>query len=171
MKRGPYTHCAFCGKPLKKMMDARRLQRVGFCIDHVPDNLRCSAITEKGTRCKHLISNNGLCDSHIKTDGNPGKKQQYKSLVEWLIEKGEITGIYQPVNYYEYIVSDEWRTKAIEAKKRAGWKCQVCNKPGTALTLKAHHRTYERLGHENPEDITVLCSGCHEKFHDILPEN
>lgn len=65
------------------------------------------------------------------------------------------------INYYEYIQSPEWKTKAEAAKKRAGYRCVVCN--GTDR-LEAHHRTYERLGNELPEDITALDHDCHELF-------
>lgn len=70
-------------------------------------------------------------------------------------------------NYYEYIYSEEWKLKAKEAKKRAGFRCQLCN---GEKELNAHHRTYDRLGSELPEDITVLCRDCHAKFHDKLPK-
>ena len=66
-------------------------------------------------------------------------------------------------DYHEYINSDEWWEKATMAKWRAGERCQVCN--GT-YRLEAHHRTYERLGHEEKGDITVLCRDCHQVFHD-----
>lgn len=65
------------------------------------------------------------------------------------------------IDYYEYIKSTAWKEKADAAKERAGNRCQVCNKAGR---LDAHHRTYERLGDELPEDITVLCRECHEVY-------
>jgi nucleoside 2-deoxyribosyltransferase len=70
------------------------------------------------------------------------------------------------LDYHEYIRSPEWKAKADEAKRRAGGRCQICNNPGW---LHAHHRTYERLGNELPEDITVLCRGRHARFHNKLP--
>jgi hypothetical protein len=30
--------------------------------------------------------------------------------------------------------------------------------------LQVHHRDYSRLGHEDPEDLTVLCARCHKAF-------
>lgn len=69
-------------------------------------------------------------------------------------------------NYREYIQSPEWHERAEAAKERAGHRCRLCNIKGS---LHAHHRTYERLGKELPEDITVLCDDCHAKFHDIIP--
>jgi hypothetical protein len=68
-------------------------------------------------------------------------------------------------SYHEYLKSNEWKQKAEQAKEQAGWRCQLCNKEGNKGSLHAHHRTYERIGNELPEDITVLCSTCHAKFH------
>ena len=69
-----------------------------------------------------------------------------------------------PPNHREYINSAQWNTRALAAKERAGWRCQVCNKHKNQTILDAHHRTYERLGWELPSDITVLCRDCHELF-------
>ena len=35
-----------------------------------------------------------------------------------------------------------------------------------------HHRTYDRLGHEEAADLVVLCGSCHDRFHDAgeMPE-
>ncbi len=68
------------------------------------------------------------------------------------------------VDYYTYIQSAEWRERANVAKRRVGNRCQVCNRPATSVTLEAHHRTYERLGKERPEDLTVLCRDCHALY-------
>lgn len=68
-----------------------------------------------------------------------------------------------PVNYGEYLKSDRWRFTADAAKKRAGYRCQVCNRSDDVLD--AHHRTYDRLGDELDTDITVLCRKCHGLFH------
>lgn len=71
------------------------------------------------------------------------------------------------IDYYEYIASAEWKQKADTAKKAAGYRCQVCNKSkDEGAMLDAHHRTYERLGHERPEDVTVLCRDCHSLFEE-----
>jgi len=72
------------------------------------------------------------------------------------------------IQYQEYLQSDKWRQKADNAKERVGWHCQVCNASGIQNQLHAHHRTYENLGNEPPEDITVLCRKCHALFHDKL---
>lgn len=74
-----------------------------------------------------------------------------------------LSRIEQEAAFYEtYIHSAEWRARADAAKDRAGYRCQVCH---SNRRIEAHHRTYERLGHELDSDITVLCDDCHELFH------
>lgn len=70
-------------------------------------------------------------------------------------------GAAKPLTYREYIKSPAWRQKAEAAKKRAGYRCEVCNSPEN---LNAHHRCYDRLFIEEPGDITVLCRECHRLF-------
>ena len=64
--------------------------------------------------------------------------------------------------YRDYLRSPTWWAKAIAAKARANWRCQVCECEGP---LEAHHITYARLGHETAGDILVLCEACHMEIH------
>ena len=69
----------------------------------------------------------------------------------------------KPDNIYsDYIESEEW--KAVRRKRMSidGYQCQMC---GTAKNLEVHHLTYERLGHEDMDDLITLCHKCHEKVH------
>ena len=92
-------------------------------------------------------------------------RQQQVSYSWCSIPVGVSPAIEFDVGYCEYIRSSAWRTKASVAKERASWRCQLCNEHKDNVQLHAHHRTYERLGHERIEDITVLCADCHAKFH------
>lgn len=67
------------------------------------------------------------------------------------------------IDYPVYLKTKYWETRSIQAKERAGWRCSLCNKEGE---LHTHHRTYERLGYEDDEDLIVLCAACHAKYHD-----
>jgi 5-methylcytosine-specific restriction endonuclease McrA len=67
-----------------------------------------------------------------------------------------------PVNYSRYIKSASWKKKAAAARKRAGYRCQLCNR---MLPLQVHHRTYERLGYELKGDLIALCARCHRRHH------
>lgn len=65
-------------------------------------------------------------------------------------------------DYNEYLGSPGWKQKRDYALQRAGYRCQLCNRQDH---LEVHHRTYDRLGHEDPTDLTVLCRRCHGAFH------
>jgi len=66
-------------------------------------------------------------------------------------------------SYREYLRSPQWQRKRKGALKRAGNRCQLCNSPAR---LQVHHRTYDRIGNEAPDDLIVLCSVCHKTFHE-----
>lgn len=64
--------------------------------------------------------------------------------------------------YREYLRSEHWQQTRTSALERAGYKCECCR----AMTrLDVHHKTYERLGAELPEDLEILCRGCHGVRH------
>jgi 5-methylcytosine-specific restriction endonuclease McrA len=65
--------------------------------------------------------------------------------------------------YREYLRTPEWHERASKTYVRFGGRCAFCNAPGD---LEAHHRTYERRGHEEPGDLTALCPSCHSLFHE-----
>jgi len=69
--------------------------------------------------------------------------------------------------YKEYLLTKKWREFRQEALTAAGDACQVCN---SSENLQVHHRTYENLGHERPDDVTVLCKRCHAFYHQILQD-
>jgi 5-methylcytosine-specific restriction endonuclease McrA len=69
------------------------------------------------------------------------------------------------IDYATYISSVEWRLKAHDAKRRAGWVCMLCE---ATTALEVHHRTYARLGRELPTDLVVLCWRCHRRHHATL---
>jgi hypothetical protein len=64
--------------------------------------------------------------------------------------------------YRAYLRTAAWRQKREAALERADRRCQICN---SAQRLDAHHRTYERIYNEQPNDLTVLCRKCHDLFH------
>jgi hypothetical protein len=75
------------------------------------------------------------------------------------------------VDYKAYLQSDDWKARADAAKRRAGYRCQLCNRSRTQVILNVHHRTYERLGHEQPDDLTVLCEDCHGTYEAHRKQN
>lgn len=153
-----YQRCGVCGVMLRKSKKHDNVfRRYGLCEKHLPENAKCAAITQQGSRCRNLPIRKGIyCGIHKYLEGgHPRKRRKVPS------ESGK-----RYKDYYEYINSDEWKEKSRAMKKKFGYKCQLCNEPGPGLSV--HHRTYENLYHEPPEDLVVLCDNCHKKFHNII---
>lgn len=49
-------------------------------------------------------------------------------------------------------------------------ECQNCHKVISAKQQNVHHISYENVGKENDEDLTLLCRKCHEQIHGIEPK-
>jgi len=66
--------------------------------------------------------------------------------------------------YNDYLKTDYWKRVAEAVKKRADYKCQLCN---SQHDLCAHHRDYSHRGDELNylNDLICLCRRCHEIFH------
>lgn len=66
--------------------------------------------------------------------------------------------------YKQYLNSKEWldiRLDIITTRK----KCERC---GSTNRLQVHHKTYKNIFNEEPEDLELLCGGCHKKEHDLI---
>jgi hypothetical protein len=90
------------------------------------------------------------------------------------------------VIYADYLLSDHWKFTRELALDRAGRRCQcgLCpfatfyrheladRFPRAWTRLEVHHLSYERLGHEAPDDLLVLCGHCHAAAHGLpLPQD
>jgi 5-methylcytosine-specific restriction endonuclease McrA len=69
--------------------------------------------------------------------------------------------------YRDYLRTSHWFRVREWALVRAQRACALC--PATR-ELQVHHRSYARLGCEQPEDLIVLCRNCHQRHHGILPK-
>lgn len=67
----------------------------------------------------------------------------------------------EPDEYTRYLASAAWARKR-EAKLHAvGYRCQRCGVSRHTRPLNVHHLNYDRLGHENMDDLEVVCVQCH----------
>ncbi len=64
--------------------------------------------------------------------------------------------------YTEYLKSPWWRARRLAVIRLRGERCERC---GCRYHLQLHHRTYERVGRERPEDVELLCRWCHQREH------
>lgn len=67
-------------------------------------------------------------------------------------------------NYQNYLNDPSWKRQRKKALKRAWYRCEYC---GSTKNLDVHHMTYRRVGHEDDDDLIVLCHTCHQKVHGI----
>jgi hypothetical protein len=75
--------------------------------------------------------------------------------------------------YETYLETPHWqafRKQVLESQKeRLGYNCcEKCDDPQSdtrETALHLHHLTYERLGEERFEDVTIICRACHDKEH------
>lgn len=71
------------------------------------------------------------------------------------------------VFYEQHLRSSYWEDLKRRALNRSGRSCERCG----WLILgpyqsHLHHKTYERLGHEELDDVELLCISCHEEEHE-----
>jgi hypothetical protein len=66
--------------------------------------------------------------------------------------------------YAAYLATTEWRARRISIIRRDKKRCTEC---GSKRRLQVHHKTYERVGEELPEDLITLCDDCHCKAHGL----
>src|SRR4030095_3538534 len=71
------------------------------------------------------------------------------------------------MNYDSYLTSDAWYRLVAEVLRLPQYECYICLR---TRPLRAHHKTYARLGRERLSDLVVLCDTCHRKFHESLPQ-
>lgn len=50
-----------------------------------------------------------------------------------------------------------------------GFKCSVCKAPCKHFDI--HHKTYERIGNEDINDVIALCHTCHKNTHELITAN
>lgn len=74
------------------------------------------------------------------------------------------------VDYQDYISSNAWKNNParLTELEASGYRCRTCNVSAEGARLEVHHRTYRNLGNERPEDLTTLCSDCHEGVTSML---
>jgi hypothetical protein len=67
--------------------------------------------------------------------------------------------------YLDHIASTKWKAFRREILAERSRKCEDCGSGGNGRALHVHHLTYERMGHELPRDVRLLCVPCHEMRH------
>lgn len=76
--------------------------------------------------------------------------------------------------YAEYLRSNEWWQKRWvmyyargERDDLGRYRCEHCGGYFHKCRTEVHHKTYERVGNEELDDLEILCESCHGKHHGI----
>jgi len=70
---------------------------------------------------------------------------------------------------FGYLKSEKWKGVRLEALVREKAKCQICG--DESISNDAHHVWYpESIWETTEKHLVVLCRGCHEFVHAMLPE-
>ena len=64
--------------------------------------------------------------------------------------------------YDQYLRSSEWRCLRAQILMRDEYICRLCS---SNRATQVHHTTYERVGHELPDDLLSVCQSCHDAVH------
>jgi hypothetical protein len=91
------------------------------------------------------------------TEGEPQLTEEER-VEAWSI----YIGFLREMPYDFYLRSPLWQMMRQAAHDWWGSSCRTC---GATDRLHVHHRTYERLGNELPDDLIILCADCHARIH------
>ncbi len=118
------------------------------------------------TQLKHVIvrqyEENGGCVECWDTEA---EHRFLSDVHKNAVEIREVYGWDNPswwLRYDKYLRSPEWRSLRTQILTRDHYMCRLCScSPATEV----HHTTYERVGHERPDDLLSVCRSCHDAFH------
>ena len=74
----------------------------------------------------------------------------------------KVNGWMRELTYEEYLQTAQWWRTRERIVSRAGGVCEHCLANPSS---QVHHKTYDRLGHEDMADLVALCDPCHLKVH------
>ena len=91
-----------------------------------------------------------MCDADFR------KQRRDKDVARW-------AHLPKP-KYDEHLRSAFWKHVG-RAVRRRQHCCEACGKIRLEEPFHLHHKTYDRLGNEHPDDLELLCPRCHAAEH------
>ena len=141
----------------KEKEDAEREERA-FYEEHMA---RCDENT------------NRIISQYINTSALPNDDPAniWRDIGGSCFDGNKVATAIKALSYKTFLQTPYWKAVSYEAKRKAGFKCKICN---STKMLSTHHRTYDVHGYEHTYrgmgELVVLCQDCHAKFHDKLVE-
>ena len=136
---------------------------------------------EKELRDKEFAKDHEmLLNNYIERYVNPSHEfkkeirawEKIKSIMDKFDGEKRLEDAITSLEYHDFLNTPYWDVVRNYRLKKAEYKCELCGENGT---LNVHHKTYEHHGQEHlkriaDKDLIVLCSECHQKFHDKLQD-
>jgi hypothetical protein len=120
-------------------------------------------VKRSGDRLYFYLGND-IVPVHPGLDIISALADSYRKMID---EQDAETDRLRRMPYQDYLHTEHWQSVRTRKLEYAGWHCELCY---ADKSLNVHHKTYERRGCEEDNDLIVLCGDCHAKFHDKLPE-
>jgi hypothetical protein len=93
-----------------------------------------------------------------------------KANVKWKNRRGSIPeqrpGETRPQWYQRYLRCKHWLITRRLVLERANSRCEICRE---CHASEVHHKTYQRVGRENLDDLLAVCERCHKIQHSDGP--
>lgn len=144
--------CPHIARELRKRVIADgRISYVKQCIDcgHTSTPVRAASALKENP-------NPPLYDNHIQKRREQAKQCEYNKF--FLTSDPQLKK-----EYKSYLASDHWALRRKAVINRANGLCEICNSPAEEV----HHKTYTRIGNEQPDDLMAVCRACHELIHNV----
>lgn len=145
--------CESCGLNLVKRFDNKKQQQYMVC----PANRWGLNL------CNNVYRHDFNCHRESEEDRKQRLLENKETEKNW----GEKYGL-EYKSYLEYLQSDLWKQKKVEALSVMGNFCKIC---GSKKNINVHHRSYDRIGEELVEDLSILCKSCHKMIHILIQQN
>lgn len=172
--------CKNCGKSIYKIISKSELKNwINSECEYICPNCEPkpkeedTRTPEEKEEAKTLFFINMLCNPNMSWEKDKIKPSEtYNQLWSYYFgaNKFKIANYLQKLPYKQFLSTPYWTAIAAKKKIKAHYCCKVCN---SQKLLNVHHKTYEHHGCEldNMNDLIVLCSDCHKKFHNIIKED
>lgn len=153
---------------LKEEEEERKLRIEKAKIDREERERKETAI--KITNTYNFINNYLIPNSSWKKEIKQWEKMNEIKGVCLLYDTETILQEINNMGYKNFLTTKYWKAISGEVKKRAKFKCQLCNYSG--YDIQAHHKNYDILGKEiyNLDKLICLCVVCHSKHHDKIAQ-
>jgi hypothetical protein len=163
------TYCPECFKYTRtEIICDHEFEPVAFTVSNGSVQIRMYC-----RKCNYIKSNS---ESHSKFDVAKLSKavmDNYRAFWDDLCEKefnkireftnqlNEKARNFERREYSEYLNSEWWRKRRIDALERDKYICQICGDEADEV----HHMTYINRGNEYLFEIVSLCANCHKEYH------